>query len=68
YVPEIRKQIEIFGKSRGDEMSKAAGAPLLAKIPIDPKLALLCDEGHIERYDSEILTSFSKALQNALRS
>jgi len=68
YVPEIQKKIEIFGRSRGDEMSMAAGAPLLAKIPIDPKLALLCDEGHIERYNSEVLTSFSKALQNALRS
>ncbi|MCX6004350.1 MAG: Mrp/NBP35 family ATP-binding protein [Chloroflexi bacterium] len=62
YVPELQKKIEIFGKSRGDEMSRAAGAPLLAKIPIDPKLALLCDEGHIERYDSEVLTSFSSAL------
>ncbi|MDD5312355.1 MAG: Mrp/NBP35 family ATP-binding protein, partial [Dehalococcoidia bacterium] len=30
YVPEIQKNIEIFGKSRGDEMSRATGAPLLA--------------------------------------
>ena len=66
YVPELKKQIDIFGKSRGDEMSKAAGAPLLARIPIDPKLAALCDEGHIERYDGEILKTYSEALLKAI--
>jgi hydrogenase maturation protease len=62
YVPELKKKIDIFGKSRGDEMSKAAAAPLLARIPIDPKLAALCDEGHIERYDGEILKTYREAL------
>ena len=62
YVPELKKNIDIFGKSRGDEMSKAAAAPLLARIPIDPKLATLCDEGHIERYDGETLKTYGEAL------
>ncbi len=62
YVPEIDKKIELFGKSRGDEMAKAAGAPLLAQLPIDPQLAKLCDEGNIERYDSEVLTSLGETL------
>ena len=66
YIPELIKQIDIFGKSRGDEMSKAAGAPLLARIPLDPKLAALCDEGHIERYDGEILKTYSEALLKAI--
>ena len=62
YVPEIDKKIELFGKSRGDEMAKAAAAPLLAQLPIDPQLAKLCDEGNIERYDSEVLTSLGETL------
>jgi len=62
YVPEIDKRIELFGKSRGGEMAQAAGAPLLAQLPIDPKLARLCDEGNIERYDSDALTSLGEAL------
>jgi len=66
YVPEINKKIEVFGKSRGEEMSLAAGAPLLARIPIDPELALLCDEGHIERYDSEVLKSYGAALATVI--
>jgi Mrp family chromosome partitioning ATPase len=52
YVPEIDKKIEIFGKSRGEEMARAAGAPLLARLPIDPELAKLCDQGKIESYNS----------------
>jgi len=62
YVPEIDKKIEIFGKSRGEEMSRAASAPFLGKLPIDPELARLCDEGQIERYDAEIVTRLGEAL------
>ncbi len=64
YVPEIKKKIEIFGRSRGTEMAEAAGAPLLATLPIDPKLAALCDEGHIERYDSDEVKAYGKALDS----
>ena len=62
YVPEIDKKIEIFGKSRGEEMANAAGAPLLGQIPIDPELAKLCDKGDIELYDSEIVNALGTAI------
>jgi Mrp family chromosome partitioning ATPase len=52
YVAEINKKIELFGKSKGEEMARTAGAPLLAQIPIDPELAKLCDQGEIESYSS----------------
>jgi len=58
YVPEIDKKMEIFGKSRGQEMADAAGAPLLAQVPIDPNLAKLCDAGEIEKYDSPVFQDF----------
>jgi hydrogenase maturation protease len=66
YVPEIDKRIELFGKSRGEEMAKAAKAPLLGQLPIDPELARLCDEGDIERYDAEIINSLGKSLPQAI--
>jgi len=66
YVSEIDKKIELFGKSRGDEMARTAGAPLLAQLPIDPELARLCDEGNIERYDSEIMTMLGESLSRAI--
>jgi Mrp family chromosome partitioning ATPase len=62
YLPELDKKIEIFGKSKGDEMALAAGAPLLAQFPIDPKLAELCDAGQIELYSSPILENFGQLL------
>ena len=60
-LPDTGQRIELFGKSKGEEMAKAAGAPLLGQIPIDPELARLCDVGDIERYDSEILDNFAEA-------
>ena len=62
YVAEIDKKMEIFGKSQGDEMAKTADAPLLARLPIDPELAKLCDEGNIERYDGEIMNGLKESL------
>jgi len=66
YIPEIDKKMELFGKSRGEEMAHAANAPLLAQLPIDPELAKLCDEGNIERYDAEIMNSLSESLSQAI--
>ncbi len=62
YLPELKKNINVFGKSRGEEMAKSAGAPLLARIPLDPSLAALCDEGHIERYSSTAMDSLRDGL------
>jgi len=61
YVPEIDKKIEIFGRSQGEEMARAAKAPLLGQLPIDPEVARLCDQGDIERYDSDAFASLSQA-------
>ena len=62
YVPEIDKKIEIFGKSRGEEMAHDAGAPLLARFPIDPDLARLCDEGNVEKYEASVVTELGEAI------
>lgn len=66
YVPEIDKRIELFGKSRGEEMAKAASAPLLGQLPIDPQLAKLCDEGTIERYNSDAFAAMAQTLTQTL--
>jgi len=55
-LPETGKKMEIFGRSKGEEMAKASGSPLLGKLPIDPELAKLCDEGKIERYSSDAVS------------
>ncbi len=65
-LPESGKRIELFGKSRAEEMAKAVGAPLLGQIPVDPELARLCDEGDIERYDSELIKTLADTLLEAI--
>jgi hydrogenase maturation protease len=67
YVPEIKKKLELFGKSRGEEMAKTAGAPLLGRLPIDPSLAALCDQGDIEQYDSDNFQDFYTKLAQSLK-
>jgi hydrogenase maturation protease len=67
-VPDTGKRMEPFGSSRGGEMARAAGAPLLAQFPIDPELARLCDEGEIERYNSEVLTGYADAFLKTMKS
>ncbi len=66
YIPEMDRRIELFGKSRGEDMAQAAEAPLLGQLPIDPELAKLCDEGNIERYNSDVFINLSQSLAQAL--
>jgi len=58
-LSETGKKIEIFGKSKGEEIAKAAEAPFLGQLPLDPEIAKLCDEELIERYSSDAFDSLS---------
>lgn len=55
-LPESGNKLEVFGRSRGEEMARASGAPLLGRLPIDPELARLCDQGEIEKYSSDAMS------------
>jgi len=66
-LPDSGKKLELFGKSKGEEMAKLAGAPLLAQIPIDPSLAELCDKGEVERYSTETFDTLSKNISQVLK-
>jgi len=65
-LPETGKKMEVFGRSRGEEMAKASGAPLLGTLPIDPELARLCDKGEIERYSSDAVSELFANVTAAL--
>ncbi len=65
YVEEIDKKIELFGKSKADDMAKAANAPLIGQIPIDPTLAKLIDAGSIENYELDIIGSIGESISKA---
>ena len=46
--PCCGKEIKVFGESHVDQIAEKFGLPVLAKLPIDPEIARLCDEGLIE--------------------
>lgn len=66
YVPELKKKYELFGESKAESLARAAQAPLLGQLPIDPELARLCDNGDIEHYSGESAASLGKALLDSI--
>ncbi len=50
--PDSGKKLHLFGPSRGKELAEAAGGPLLACLPIDPRAAEMVDDGRLEEYQS----------------
>jgi ATP-binding protein involved in chromosome partitioning len=46
--PDSGKKHLIFGPSHSNEVVKAAAAPLLASLPINPLITSLCDDGKVE--------------------
>ena len=49
--PDCGRQISVFGESHIDEVAAKYGLKVLAKVPIDPKLASMCDKGAIELFE-----------------
>ena len=59
--PECGRDHKIFGDSKIEETANRIGAPVLAKLPIDPEFAKLADEGKAELFVSpEIDEAVSK--------
>jgi Mrp family chromosome partitioning ATPase len=50
--PDCGRKIELFGRSKGQEVSDAANIEFLGSIPVNPMISRLCDEGKIEDYKS----------------
>lgn len=53
--PDCKKKISVFGESHIEETAKETGTEVLAKLPINPKLASACDKGMIELFEGDWL-------------
>lgn len=60
--PDCNKEIRLFGESHIDEIASKHSLPILGKIPLDPKLATLCDAGRIEDFEGEWLDKAAEVL------
>ena len=55
--PDCGKEIPLFGEGKTQAAADAHGLKLLARMPIDPKLASLVDAGRIEEFEGDWLAS-----------
>ena len=63
--PDCGKRIEVFGKSKLDEVAASFELPVLARLPIDPKVAECFDNGLMETVDTELLAAAVAAVEAA---
>ena len=55
--PDCGKEHAIFGESHIAEIAAQSGIDAFARIPIDPKIASLCDQGRVEEVEGDWLNS-----------
>ena len=60
--PDCGKKIEVFGKSHLDEVAAEKNLNILARLPIDPSFASLCDAGRIEDFEGNWLNDAADKL------
>ena len=62
--PDCGKKINVFGESHLEEVAEKEGVKILARIPIDPKVAEMVDGGRIEYVDAPWLDDAVEASEN----
>ncbi|MGB9776356.1 MAG: Mrp/NBP35 family ATP-binding protein [Anaerolineae bacterium] len=64
--PKCGERIEAFGPSQAVHTAALLGVPVLARLPLDPELAHLCDSGRVEQYASDTLDALAKRVWEQL--
>lgn len=62
--PDCGKEIPVFGESKVEKVAKDFEIKTYAKIPIDPAIASLCDEGRIEEVDATYVDAIVDKIQS----
>ena len=63
--PDCGKRIKVFGEGHLDEVAQNLGLPVLARLPIDPKVAEAYDNGLMESIDTEPVNPVIEAIEKA---
>lgn len=62
--PDCGKEIPVFGESKVEKVANEFEIKTYAKIPIDPSIASLCDEGRIEEVDATYVDAIVDKIQS----
>jgi len=65
--PDCGKKISVFGESHTAQIAAEYHLPLLAQMPIDPKLAQAADNGAIESWQGDALAPAADAIAGLLK-
>ena len=63
--PDCGKRIKVFGEGHLDEVAQNLGLPVLARLPIDPKVAEAYDNGLMETIDTVPVNPVIEAIEKA---
>ncbi len=61
--PDCGREIPLFGQGKTQAAADAHHIPLLARMPLDPQLAQLCDRGRIEDFQGDWLSAAADVLE-----
>lgn len=61
--PDCGRQIKVFGDSHIEEIAANYDLKVLGKLPIDPSLAKVCDNGQIELFEGDWLEGAADLLE-----
>ena len=64
--PDCGKDYKIYGESHIDEVAAKFGYDVLARMPIDPRLAALCDKGMLELMENDYLEGAADTVEALL--
>ena len=64
--PDCGKEYHIFGDSHIAEVADKFGYPVLANIPVDPRLSALCDKGMLELMENDYLDKAADSIEKLL--
>jgi len=53
--PDCHSQIKVFGDSHIEQTAKTHNIKTIAKLPLNPSIAELCDKGMVEMFDGDYL-------------
>ena len=62
--PECHNQIKVFGESHIEQIAKTFNIEAIARLPLNPDIAELCDKGMIELFDGDYLNNIVNAIIN----
>ena len=65
--PDCKKRHSIYGESHLEEIAAKHGIKNIARLPIDPELAKVCDNGLVELFEGDWLDELSDKIEEDVK-